>query len=595
MRLAALAAFVHATVLPRQLEPRQNSYVAVKGIVETGTKPRLEIRELEQNADQWNIYLLGLARFQAVDQSEKLSYYQISGLHGRPYIPWDGAEPPAGVSDPGYCRHVSNLFLPWHRPYLALFEQTLYSHIIDAVNSFPAGPQRQKYAAAAVNWRLPYWDWAKAPASGQSVLPSSLTRETVQVTTPNGTQTIHNPLFSYKFHPVRPDDFAYNPFSQWTETYRYPTVWGPGASSQNNLVAQTLDNSRSSFQDRLYNLFTNYNNFTKFSTEAWIDADASNADSLESLHDAIHGITGNSGHMTYLDYSAFDPIFWLHHANIDRLFAMYQAVYPSTYVEPMAQLEQTFATTQGQVMDVNSPLSPFHNSNTSNTYWTSSDVRTISTFGYTYNDLGDGSAASVKKTINSLYGSSSAGTSSGATRFVNLAASSSSATNTDEEGQLYEYLATVSSRKFSLNGSYGIYLFIGDVPNSPSAWALSPNLVGTHAVFAALNSASSDRRAMNPIDVSGTIPLTSKLLDKKHAGELQNMTTEAVTAYLRGNLNWGVAMFDGTEVPPNGAANVTVRVVGAKVQPATASDSFPSWGGFVELGNVTVGKPGGGN
>lgn len=40
---------------------------------------RKEIRQLQQDADQWNLYLLGLERFQGVDQSQLLSYYQIAG------------------------------------------------------------------------------------------------------------------------------------------------------------------------------------------------------------------------------------------------------------------------------------------------------------------------------------------------------------------------------------------------------------------------------------------------------------------------------------------------------------------------------------
>ena len=40
---------------------------------------RLEIRQLQQNADQWNLYLLGLSRLQAVPQDQLLSWYQISG------------------------------------------------------------------------------------------------------------------------------------------------------------------------------------------------------------------------------------------------------------------------------------------------------------------------------------------------------------------------------------------------------------------------------------------------------------------------------------------------------------------------------------
>jgi len=61
------------------LHRRQSSLTPVTGITEFGVQPRLEIRQLEQNADQWNIYLLGLARFQATNQSDKLSYYQIAG------------------------------------------------------------------------------------------------------------------------------------------------------------------------------------------------------------------------------------------------------------------------------------------------------------------------------------------------------------------------------------------------------------------------------------------------------------------------------------------------------------------------------------
>jgi len=65
---------------PIALRRRQDDGVTtVTGITGLGVQPRLEIRELQQNEDQWNLYLLGLARFQAVNESEKLSYYQIAG------------------------------------------------------------------------------------------------------------------------------------------------------------------------------------------------------------------------------------------------------------------------------------------------------------------------------------------------------------------------------------------------------------------------------------------------------------------------------------------------------------------------------------
>src|SRR6201996_471457 len=152
-------------------------------------------------------------------------------------------------------------------------------------------------------------------------------------------------------------------------TMRYPTSWAQNAVSQDQLLGSVLDNSRVSFQDRLYNLFTNYNNFTEFGNEAWMRPSAQNADSLESIHDAIHGIVGSNGHMTYLDYSAYDPSFFLHHAMIDRCFALWQALNPDSYVEPMAAIEQTFTIQVGDMLDENSPLSPFF-SDDNGDFWT---------------------------------------------------------------------------------------------------------------------------------------------------------------------------------------------------------------------------------
>ena len=63
----------------RQSSANSSGYTVVTGIQGTGTQVRLEIRQLEKNADQWNIYLLGMNRFMRSNQSEKLSYYQVAG------------------------------------------------------------------------------------------------------------------------------------------------------------------------------------------------------------------------------------------------------------------------------------------------------------------------------------------------------------------------------------------------------------------------------------------------------------------------------------------------------------------------------------
>jgi tyrosinase len=65
--------------LNRRQSTNSSGFTIVTGIQNTSLQPRLEIGQLEKNADQWNIYLLGMRRFMRTNQTEKLSYYQIAG------------------------------------------------------------------------------------------------------------------------------------------------------------------------------------------------------------------------------------------------------------------------------------------------------------------------------------------------------------------------------------------------------------------------------------------------------------------------------------------------------------------------------------
>jgi len=64
-----------APLLRRQAQAPFN----VAGVQGAGVASRLEIRQLQGNADQWNIFLLGLQRMQGMNQQDSLSYYQIAG------------------------------------------------------------------------------------------------------------------------------------------------------------------------------------------------------------------------------------------------------------------------------------------------------------------------------------------------------------------------------------------------------------------------------------------------------------------------------------------------------------------------------------
>jgi hypothetical protein len=58
--------------------------------------------------------------------------------------------------------------------------------------------------------------------------------------------------------------------------------------------------------------------------------------SIEDIHDAVHDLLGGGsespwaqGHMSFPPYSSFDPVFWLHHCNVDRQLALWEALHPT--------------------------------------------------------------------------------------------------------------------------------------------------------------------------------------------------------------------------------------------------------------------------
>jgi tyrosinase len=103
---------------------------------------------------------------------------------------------------------------------------------------------------------------------------------------------------------------------------------------------------------------------------------------------------------------------------------------------------------------------------------------------------------------------------------------------------------------------------MGDFEDTPAAWSTSPNLVGTHAVFAAISNeeavSNPQSKVMAPdssIKVTGTMPLTSMLLDKASSGELESLTPSDVEDYLEANLQWRVGMVCCSQISLQHIAN----------------------------------------
>ncbi|KAF2815433.1 Di-copper centre-containing protein [Mytilinidion resinicola] len=567
---------------------KRANYIATTGIKGT-LSPRLEIRNLKKNADQWALYILGMAKFQAMSQSDPLSYYQIAGIHGRPFVTWNQLPE---VNAAGMCPHVSTLFWPWHRPYLAMFEQALFTQVQAVVNTAPAST-KSRWQNAANTLRIPYWDWAAVPPSGEGDVPTAIRDQTVTVTGPTGTQTLKNPLYQYTFHPPS-NDLGGSPFNTWTTTIRRPyrdndqQAW----RSNNGEFDSVMNSNRVSLRDRVYNLFINNANFAQVSTEATgtNTGNPNSHDSFESTHDSIHVISGGDtgpaggGDMYYLDLSAFDPVFWLHHANVDRQFAMWQVINPNTYVGNGIITQNNWQWNSGEMKNSYTPLKPF-TKDTKGTYFTSMDIRKTTALNYYYPETNSGAtASSVKSAVNTLYGPNSKSTFKRDVAGRSLPYEGRPVRQGD-----HEYLLTINCHKFAFDGSYTILAFLGNVSDAnPQAWYTAPNLIGINGVLAMKGMGNST------VPIEGCIPLTTTLQGKVATGELEDLTPYKVSHYLKQHLTWRVLRYGNVVVPADEVPGLHLAVSTCPVEPAKAADEFPTWVGTMQImANVTAGKPAG--
>ncbi|KAF2639969.1 Di-copper centre-containing protein [Massarina eburnea CBS 473.64] len=564
---------------------------------DTTVYPRLEIRQLEKNTVQWNVFLLGLQRFQNVSQEDKLSYFQIAGIHGRPWVAWDGVEgdPDEKSQHNGYCQHGNTMFPTWHRPYLALFEEVLYLNARQVILEWPNGTFKDTHMAALTSLRLPYWDWAAVPPANEGSMPWSIQRPTIPITLPSGPSEITNPLASYHFHPTPewPDegDQRWKAFSQ---TYRHPTTRQTGAISQNGLVANTLDRNRQSMQNRVYNLLAMTKDYMSMSNKY------QPGDSLESIHGIIHDTVGGDGHMLWLQYSAFDPAFWFHHANVDRLIAIWQEVVTQTVVDGQTcELDQQHLIYFLPPTD-SSPtaLKPFHSSDTGD-FWTSDSVRHWQTFGYTYlavQNLTD--TDTIVSRVNALYGTSArpmfsdplsvyASPQSSHKRSISISGASTFASRR-------QYTVNIRLHEVSFDGSLKFYFFFGEpVTGDAVDWVDEQGFIGVTSVLAA--------SVQGGNEINTVVPLTAALEARVRILDLPNMEEAFVDDYLTGNLRWKIVQVRSTVLSQYLREKVLIRlqangdvldsesipgiqlsVLWQEVEPAKSTLEFPSLRGALQ-------------
>ncbi len=184
-------------------------------------------------------------------------------------------------------------FLSWHRYFLYQFEKDLQSYVPGVM--------------------LPYWDWTN---------PASIMTDTFLG--PNGTSASGNVVQQGYFGIDKPGSGAnLTPLPAWWPASldgwklpaMFPASFAGGLKRRTDSVAllPSVNDIKGALAKTTYATFQN-------ALESGLGLPSGN-----QMHNGMHGwIGGTGGHMSSPSVSPFDPFFYLHHCNIDRLWAMWQ-------------------------------------------------------------------------------------------------------------------------------------------------------------------------------------------------------------------------------------------------------------------------------
>ena len=245
-------------------------------------------------ADEILWYARGVAAMKARALAEPTSWRFYAGMHGFNSARWQELGylspsdlPPSQTLLSTFwrqCQHGSWYFLPWHRGYVLALEANIRAEVVAL-----GGPE---------DWALPYWNYF---ATNQSALPPAF----ASPDWPDGVGD--NPLFVEQRYGPNGDSDVFVPVS----LVNLNALGDPdftGVSSGGSPGFGGVD--------------------TGFSHSGAVHG------GIETQpHDWVHGLVGGQsaqppgtvGAMADPRTAGLDPIFWLHHTNIDRLWASWHA------------------------------------------------------------------------------------------------------------------------------------------------------------------------------------------------------------------------------------------------------------------------------
>lgn len=247
-------------------------------------------RDINQGGVIWTDTLLwyakAVAHLYSIPVSQRGSWRYLAAIHGINIPGWisDGVMnagdpmPPSSETDEVWnqCQHGTWYFLPWHRGYLASFESIVAKTIADL-----GGPK---------DWALPYWNYLDASNPASRNIPPAF----MEPKLPDGSE-------NFLAHALRNGESRLGPM--------------PGLPSDITLACMD------------YHRFTGANGALSFGggVTAFAHGSSRTGACESNPHNLVHvmvgGLNNPVGFMSDPDFAALDPIFWVHHCNIDRLWA----------------------------------------------------------------------------------------------------------------------------------------------------------------------------------------------------------------------------------------------------------------------------------
>ncbi|MHC5763715.1 tyrosinase family protein [Nostoc sp.] len=240
----------------------------------------------------WYAKGVGVLKQRAID--DPTSWRFLAAIHGINTQQWqqygyltNGEQlPQQSVQDTYWnqCQHQTWYFLPWHRGYLVSLEMIVRDAIIKA-----DGP---------ADWALPYWNYSDTAQPNALELPSAFASQTM----PDGSP---NPLF------------VEQRYGDNTVPIKLPAQ----DVTLNNLLIPNFTGVATGGSSGFGGIKTVFSHYGEVNG------------GLESKpHNIVHVDIGGRnpvGLMSDPDTAGLDPIFWLHHANIDRLWEVWLRRDPS--------------------------------------------------------------------------------------------------------------------------------------------------------------------------------------------------------------------------------------------------------------------------